>query len=161
MATQGSQIERQFDENWQRSLRSVGLRMEFKVAQWPENLKAARAGRLQMWSLGSTIGADAQPALGYMYGPAAGSRNLARFKLPAFDALYERMLELPDGAQRAELFLRASELVAAYMPYRIHVHRVYTDLNQPWIGGWRQAPFRTEGWQFVEVDVAARDRLSH
>jgi ABC-type transport system substrate-binding protein len=161
MATQGSQIERQFDENWQRSLRSVDLRMEFKVAQWPENLKAARAGRLQMWSLGSTVGADAQPALGYMYGPAAGSRNLARFKLPAFDALYDRMLELPDGAQRSALFLQASELVAAYMPYRIHVHRVYTDLNQPWIGGWRQAPFRTECWQFVDVDVAARDRLSH
>ena len=30
---------------------------------------------------------DAQQALAYMYGPGIGSTNLARFKLPAFDAL--------------------------------------------------------------------------
>jgi len=160
MATQGSQIERQFDENWQRSLQAVGLKIRFETAQWPENLKAARAGRLQMWSLGSTSGADAQPGLGYMYGPSSGSRNLARFKLPAFDAIYERMLTLPDGPQRAALFLEASKLVSAYMPYHIHVHRVYADINQPWATGWRQAAFRDEGWQFVDVDAAARERLS-
>ncbi len=159
MATQGSQIERQFDENWQRSLQAVGLRMEFKIAQWPENLKAARAGRLQMWSLASSLGADGQPALGLMYGPSSGSRNFARFKLPAFDAVYERMLDLPDGPQRAALFRQASELVAAYMPYRIHVHRIYTDVHHPWVHSWRQALFRNECWHFVDVDVRLREHL--
>ena len=160
MATQASQIERQFDENWQKSLAAVGLRMVFNTAQWPENMKAARAGKLQMWSLGSTLGQDAQPALAYMYGPSIGSRNLARFKLPAFDAIYRRMLLLPDGPERAALFIEASQLVAAYMPYRIHVHRVYTDVNHPWITGFRQTPFRNEIWQYIEVDAALRERLA-
>ncbi|MEO5697534.1 MAG: ABC transporter substrate-binding protein [Burkholderiaceae bacterium] len=161
MATQSSQVERQFDENWQKSLAAVGLRIRFNTAQWPENMKAARAGTLQMWSLGSTATTpDGLGPLGYMYGPSIGSDNLARFKLPAFDALYDRMLALPDGPERAGLFHRASELVLAYMPYKIHAHRVYTDLSQPWITGWRQARFRNEAWQFVEVDTAMRDRMT-
>ena len=159
MATQPSQIERQFDENWQKSLQAVGLRIGFDTAQWPENLKSARAGRLQMWRLGSTATSpDAQPALEYMYGPSIGSSNLARFRLPAFDAIYRRMLLLPDGPERAALFIDASNLVLAYMPYHIHVHRVYTDLSQLWITGWRQGLFRNEQWQFVEIDTALRER---
>jgi ABC-type transport system substrate-binding protein len=158
MATQSSQIERQFDENWQKSLAAVGIRIRFNTAQWPENMKAARAGRLQMWSLGSTLGADAQAGFEYMYGPAIGSGNLAHFKLPAFDAIYRRMLVLPDGPERAALFIEASKLVLAYMPYKIHAHRIYTDVTQPWLVGWRQALFRNESWQFAEVDAELRAR---
>lgn len=161
MATQSSQIERQFDENWQKSLQAIGLRIKFDTAQWPENLKAARAGKLQMWSLGSTATTpDGQGLLEYMYSPSVGSSNYARFRLPAFDAIYERMLLLPDGPERAALFIEASKLVVAYMPYKIHAHRVYTDLNQPWITGWRQGLFRNEAWQFVEIDPVLRERMA-
>ena len=161
MATQTSAIERQLDENWQKSLAAVGVRMVFETAQWPENYKAARAGRLQMWGLGSTASSpDGQPALEYMYGPSIGSGNLARFKLPAFDAIYRRMGVLPDGAERAGLFTEAVKLITAYMPYKMHVHRVYLDANQPWVTGWRQAAFRNECWQFVEVDAGARGRAA-
>ncbi len=161
MATQASQIERQFDEIWQKSLAAVGLRVKFNVAQWPENMKAARNGKLAMWALGSSAGVpDGQQALGYMYGPGAGATNLARFKLPAFDAIYNRLSLLPDGAERKALFIEAVNLVTAYMPYRVHVHRVYTDLNHPWLTGYRQGAFRNECWQFVEVDGAMRDRMT-
>ena len=161
MATQASYIERQFDENWQTSLAAVGIRIRFETAQWSENYKAAHAGRLQMWSLGQTATTpDAQPVLEYMYGPASGSGNLARFKLPAFDALYERMLVMPDSPERARLFAEASKLVMAYMPYRIQTHRIYIQLNHPWITGFRQSLFRHEIWQYVEVDVEMRERMT-
>jgi ABC-type transport system substrate-binding protein len=161
MATQSSQIERQFDETWSKSLAAVGLRTRFHTAQWPENMKAARAGKLQMWSLGSTATQpDAQLALEYMYGPSIGHGNLARFKLPAFDALYDRMLLLPDGPERTALFREATKLVLAYMPYKSHVHRIRTDVTHPWITGYRQPLFRNEVWQYVEVDAGMRQRLT-
>ena len=161
MASESSQIDRQMNETWQKSMAAVGLRMVFGTAQWPDNYKAARAGKLQMWFLGSTASEpDAQGSLEFMYSPSIGSANLARFKLPAFDALYSRIKLLPDSPERAALFVEASNLVTAYMPYRIHVHRVYTDLNQPWITGWREALFRREMWQYVEVDGAMRERLT-
>ena len=161
MATQASYIERQFDENWQTSLAAVGIRIRFETAQWSENYKAAHAGRLQMWSLGHTATTpDAQPVLEYMYGPASGSGNLARFRLAAFDELYRRMLVMPDSPQRARLYIEASMLVAAYMPYKIQTHRVYIQLNHPWITGFRQSLFRHEIWQYIEVDAELRDRLT-
>ena len=161
MATQSSQIERQFDEIWQKSMAAIGVRIKFNVAQWPENMKAARAGKLQMWSLGSTASTpDSQQALAYMYGPGIGSTNLARFKLPAFDAIYNRLSLLPNGPVRKALFIEASKLVTAYMPYKVHVHRVFSDLTHPWITGYRLGAFRLESWQFVEVDGAMRERLT-
>ena len=160
MATESSQIDRQYNETWQKSLAAVGLRIRFDTAQWPENLKAARVGKLAMWFLGSTATTpDAQQALSYMYGPGIGSSNLARFKLPAFDAIYDRMSTLPDGLERRALFIEASKLILAYMPYRAHVHRIYTHLNHPWLAGYREGLFRNECWQFVEVDSAMRDRM--
>jgi len=159
MATQASYFERQIDENWQRSLAAIGVRIRFNTAQWPANYKAARAGSLQMWSLGSTASVpDAQQAFNYMYGPAIGGGNLARFKLPAFDAIFDRMTALPDGPERAALFAEAAKIITAYMPYKTHVHRILIHLNHPWITGFRQSLFRYEVWQYVEVDSAARER---
>jgi len=161
MATESSQLDRQYNETWQKSLKAIGVRISFNTAQWPENLKAARAGKVGMWFLGATATTpDAQPVFQYMYSPAIGSSNLARFKLPAFDAIYDRMAVLPDGPERAALFLEASNLLAAYMPYRAHVHRIYTHLNQPWITGYREGFFRNECWQFIEIDGAMRDRMT-
>jgi len=157
MSTEPDQIYRQYNENWQRSTAAIGVRMVFETAQWAEHMKQARAGTLQMWFLGSTAGdPDGQPLLQYMYGPSSGQYNLARFKLPAFDDIYRRMLDLADGPDRRALFRKASELVVAYMPYRIHVHRIYNDFSRPWIAGYRQPFFRNQSWHYIEVDGAMR-----
>ena len=157
MASETEQIYRQYNENWLRSTAAIGIRMVFETAQWSEHMKMARAGTLQMWFLGSTAAQpDAQGALEYMYGESIGQSNLARFKLPAFDAIYRRMLDLPDGPERLALFRQATELVVAYMPYRIHVHRIYNDFSRPWITGYRQPFFRNQSWHYVEVDGARR-----
>ncbi len=159
MATEGTQVDRQYNGNWLKSAAAIGVRMKFAVAQWPENYKASRAGKLQMWFLGGTATQpDGQGDLETMYGEAAGEANLARFKNAGFDALYRRMLDMPDGPERAELFKRASEIVVAYMPYRIHCHRIYNDFAWPWIEGYRQPFFRNQVWHYIEVDGASRAR---
>jgi ABC-type transport system substrate-binding protein len=151
--TQPSQLDRQLNECWQASLTAIGVKMKFITAQWPENMKAARAGKLQMWGLGSTAGTpDGQPGLEYFYGPSIGSANLAHFKNADFDAIYRRMSLLPDGPERKALFIEATKIALVFMPYKIQVHRIYIDLNHPWITGWRQGMFRDEQWQFVEVN---------
>jgi ABC-type transport system substrate-binding protein len=37
---------RQLAELWQKNMADIGIRMAFKTAKWPENLKASRAGKL-------------------------------------------------------------------------------------------------------------------
>jgi ABC-type transport system substrate-binding protein len=157
MATEPQQIYREYSDNWLKSFTSIGLRVRFEISQWSEHYKAARAGKLQMWFLGGTATQpDAQGDLESMYGESLGEANLARFKRPEFDAIYRRMLDLPDGPERAALFKKASEIVVAYMPYRIHVHRIYNDFSRHWITGYRQPFFRNQSWHFIEVDGEQR-----
>lgn len=157
MSTQPDQIYRQFDEQFQRDMQAVGLRVRFLTGQWPEQLKQARAGKLMLWMLGNTASSpDGQDVLQRLYGPMAGGQNLARFRLPAFDALYARLSALPDGPEREALFQQARLLSVAYMPYKASVHRISVDLLHPWVIGYRRPLFWNDWWHRVDLDAAAR-----
>jgi len=159
MATEPEQIYRLFNDMWRRSLLAIGVRCEFRIAQWASNLKSAQGGTLQMWMLGdSATEPDGQDILRYWYGPEAGQGNLARFRLPAFDALFLRLLALPDGPERNALFLECKRLAAAYMPYKVHVHRIANELLHPWVHGYRRTPFWNDWWHMVDVDTQLRAR---
>lgn len=158
-ATQPDQISRQFDELWKRNMDALGVRLVFRPGKWPEQLKAARAGKLMMWSVGSSAGSpDGQGAFDRCFGPSAGGANLARFSMPAFDELYRRMSVLPDGPERLALFKQATKMVLAYAPYKYHVHRIVTDLAHPWLEGYRRPTFWLSYWQYLDVDPARRPK---
>jgi ABC-type transport system substrate-binding protein len=160
MYTQPEQINRTFDELWKKSMDAVGIRMRFVSGQWAAQLKLARSGQAMMWTLGSTANVpDGQDSLERWYGPQSGSQNLARFKLPAFDAIYERLQQLPNGPERDELFLQAKRLAVAYMPYKVQVHRLGSDLWHPWLTGYRKPLFWNDWWQWVDIDPALRESM--
>ena len=157
MATQSDQTTRQLDELWKKNMDALGLRAVLRTAQWPENLKSVRAGKFMIWRVGSSADTpDGHGALERAYGGSIGKGNLARFKLADFDKLYERMKMLPSGAERQTLFDRSAEILTAYAPYRISVHRILTDMSYSWIGGYRRPPFWLDWWQYVDVDAASR-----
>ncbi|PTT93152.1 bicyclomycin resistance protein [Pelomonas sp. HMWF004] len=153
--TESNSLNRAIDELWDKSLREIGIRLQLKIQQWPENLKAAQAGNFQMWQVGSTASQpDGQQILQRYYGPASGTQNLPRFKHPRMDAIYDRMQALPDGPEREALFLEAQRLAVAFMPYKVHVHRLLTDIEQPWMTGFRRPLFWQDFWQFIDIDPA-------
>jgi ABC-type transport system substrate-binding protein len=158
MSTQSDAASRQLDELWKKDMDVLGLRVRLKVAQWPENLKSARAGRFMLWKVGSSAGSpDGQGSLERDYGPSTGGSNIARFQLAAFDRIYDRMKGLPDGPERQALFDEATKIVVAYVPYRIGVHRILTDLAYPWVIGYRRPPYWQDWWQYVDIDHSKRE----
>jgi ABC-type transport system substrate-binding protein len=153
---QPDQTSREIDDLVQKNLKAVGIRVAFQTAQWPENLKAARAGSLTAWSLGSSAAApDSLGALARYDSRQVGGQNLARFRLKAFDEIYERLQFLPDGPERAALFDRANRLAVAYMPYKYRVCRILTDMTYPWMIGYRRTTFWQEWWHYVDIDRGA------
>ena len=164
-ATSPDQQSRQLTELWKKNMDAIGVRMEFKTAKWPEHLKASRAGKLMMWGVGWSAGApDGDTFLALGYGPNKGQANHSRFDLPAFNQIYERQRGLADGPERQALMTQASKLMVAYMPYKVHVHRVWTDLTQPWVLGYHRNVFVREFWKYVDIDPAAlesRGAASH
>ena len=96
---------RQYDELWQRSMNAVGIRVDFVKQKWPDLLKMARYGQLQMWALGNIN--TTPEGFGFMsllYGPHSGFANLSRFNLPEFNQLYDKAQQLPDGPERTQGF---------------------------------------------------------
>jgi ABC-type transport system substrate-binding protein len=158
-ATQPDQASRQLAELWEKNMKAVGLKIDFKVAKWPENLKASRAGKLMMWGVGwSATTPDGDTFLALAYGPNKGGANHSRFNLPAFNALYEKQKALPDGPERRQVMEEASKLMVAYVPYKLSGHRIATDLMHPWVQGFRRNPFVREFYKYVDVEPALRAR---
>jgi ABC-type transport system substrate-binding protein len=106
-----------------------------------------------MWGVGWVAGApDADTFLALGYGPNKGQANHARFDLPAFNRLYERQRMLPNGPERQQLMTEAARLMVAYMPYKVHVHRIYTDLAHPWVLGYHRNIFVRDFFRYIDVD---------
>jgi len=158
-ATQSSQIDRAFNELWKRQLNQLQIRVDFKVNQWPENLKAARVGKLMMWALGNTAtSADPDDFLAFGASQHIGGSNFARFRNKEYDQLYERQRQLPDGPEREAVIYEMKRLFVAYMPYKVHGHRYANDLSQPWLIGYRRHPFSRDFFKYIDIDDARRAR---
>lgn len=158
-ATQPDQQSRKLNELWKKNMDAIGIRIVFKTAKWPEQLKASRAGKLMMWGVGWSAGQpDGDTFLALGYGPNRGQANHARFDLPAFNTLYEKQALLPDGPERQAAMDAAKKLMIAYMPYKVHAHRIWTDLAHPWVGGYSRNIFVREFWKYVDIDPQAQAR---
>ncbi|MCU0952224.1 MAG: ABC transporter substrate-binding protein [Burkholderiaceae bacterium] len=159
MATQPDQLSRQLDELWRKSMTAIGVRLEFRPAKWPENLKNSRAGRLMMWRVGwSAAQPDGDTFLALGYGPNKGQANHARFDLPAFNKLYAVQKTLPDGPEREQLYFDAKKMFVAWAPYKFVGHRIETSVSHPWVIGFRRHPFMRDFWKYVDIDAEQQAR---
>ena len=161
LTTQSDQTTRQLDELWKKDMDGLGLRVVLKVAQWPENLKAVRGGNFMLWRVASSAaGPDGKDSLERAYGGSVGKGNLARFKMDAFDRIYDSLGQLPDGPERQAVFDEATKILVAYVPYRFNVHRILTDMAYSSLIGYRRPPFSLDWWQYVDIDVEAQQRMA-
>jgi ABC-type transport system substrate-binding protein len=150
-----TQLGRSQSELWRKRLHAVGLRVDVEVAPFAELIKRALAGRLMIWGYSWYAGnADGDFYLGMAYGPNGGQSNDARFRLPAFDQVYERQRVLPDGPERLALMREATRLMLAHVPYIAQSHPIVTDLMHARVQGHRRHPFVSDWWRYTSVAAA-------
>lgn len=158
-ATQTDNLSRELAEQWKKNMDAIGVRMGFRMAQWPENLKQATAGKLQMWHVNWSAGApDGETFLSLGYGPSKGQSNKSRFDLPAYNKLFDLQKTLPDGPGRQAAMDEAQRIFVAYMPQKLHAHRIWTDLAQPWVIGYHRNVFLREFFKYVDIDADMQRR---
>ena len=155
--TQSQLRDRRIAEVLNKNMKALGIRVRMHVAQWPENLKSARAGKFQMWSLGGlSASPDSLGAFQRLDSRQIGGQNMARLRLPALDSAYQKLQELPDGPDRLAVFREAERLALAYMPYKFTLNRVSVDMAQPQLVGYRHPVFWNDFWQYVDIDNSRR-----
>ena len=154
-ATQPDAASRALNEIWKKNMDAMNIQIVFKTGKWPEQLKAARSGKLMMWGLGqSSSTPDSQGMIGLAYGPDSGEGNLSRFKNAEFDRLYIQQQSLPDGPERLAILQKLSKIMIAYMPYKFATHRIRTDMMHPWLIGYRRHPISHTFWKYVDIDLS-------
>lgn len=161
LASDPSAIYRQFDELWKRSMDAVGIRIEFIKQKFPDTLKMALAGQLQMWGLANTsLNDEGMVFFDLLYGPHKGMSNLSRFDLPEFNALYDRAKRMPNGPERVALFHRMSALITAYAPWCLHTYRIENVIVHPWLLGYKYNTFDPHPWMYYDLDLERRKAAS-
>ena len=148
----------QVDENWKRSMDDIGLRLSVRKARWQDLLKESNAGKLMIWQLGGSAAApDADTWLQTYYSPNAGFKgNRSRFKLEAYDRIYERARTTPDSPERTKMYQELTRLLVAYAPSKFQTHRILTDMWYPWVVGYRRPAMQgNHFWKYVDIDLGA------
>ncbi|MBL8324915.1 MAG: bicyclomycin resistance protein [Rubrivivax sp.] len=150
------QRSRRSSDLWFKRMKAVGLRTQFEVAPFAEQIRRALAGTLMMWGYTwSASSPDGDFFLGLAYGPNAEQSNDARFKLAAFDRLYERQRVLPDGPERLALMREANKIMLAYTPYIAHLHQVNNDLLHAHVRGPMRQPFSADWFRWIDVGATS------
>lgn len=150
---------RERDEVMKKNLDAIGVKLQLRIGKWPEQLRNSRAGKLMMWGYGlSASSPNSGPSLAMGYSKQAGGQNHSRFSNAKFDELYDRIQLMPDGPERDATIREAQRILIAYMPIKIRVHRIGTDIMQPWVIGYKRHPNAREFWQYVDIDTSKLPR---
>ena len=150
---------REKDELLKKQMDAIGVKMVFRIGQWQEELKNARAGKLQMWSFGlSATAPDSGVVLQQAYGRSLGEQNLSRFKNARYDDLYRQQLLMPDGPARDAVIRECVRILVTYMPIKTYVHRIGTDMWHPWVTGFKRHPFARNFWKYIDIDTSRQPK---
>ena len=137
---------------------SIRIRAEFVKQKFPDLLKQARAGQLQMWGLGNIASSpEGFGVMGLLYGPNAGLSNLPRFNLPEFNEAYAIGKRLPNGPERNKLLRKMSELESVYAPWHLLAYRYENILRWPWLLGYKHNAFNANPWLYWDLDAGMRE----
>jgi ABC-type transport system substrate-binding protein len=150
-------INREYDELWKKALDGVGLRFESRKGPFSENLKAAEACQLAMW--GSAWHADYPDGENFMqlfYGPNIHQSNHACYESASYDAMYDRIRNMPESPERNQLFLLMSRQMEVDGVMKLGVSRYRNVLVYSQVKGYRYHPIVTAVWAYLDIDNAAR-----
>jgi ABC-type transport system substrate-binding protein len=151
-ASSGSVVDREHNELWKKSMNAIGIHMEFDVAPFGDNLRAAKACRLMMWE--SSWGADYPDGDNFMqllYGPNTGQSNNGCYESKTFDAFYERSRDMPDSPERNRLFLEMSRQMEVDGAWSLQLSRERRWLIRPWVKGFKRHPILHAEWQYMDI----------
>ena len=146
-------IGQEMSELWKRGLDLVGIKTNFIVSNFADNLKAATSCELTMW--GAAWMADypeAENFLQLLYGPNSGHGNHGCYQSPAFDSLYAKAMALPLGPERNQIYLQMNRQVEADTAWVLNTTRIRSWLVRPWVKGFKKHPILHAEWPYIDVE---------
>jgi ABC-type transport system substrate-binding protein len=146
-------------EIWKRGLDQIGIHAEHLVSNFADNLKSAQECKLMMWG-GAWLPdfPDGENFLQLLYGPNANRGNQGCYQSPAYDALYEKAIALPPGAERNALYVQMNRQMEGDTAWSLHTSRIRNWVTRPYVLGFKKHPVLHDLWEYMDIDKSIVDQ---
>ncbi len=106
---------------------------------------------------------DPENFLFLLYGPNAKANgdgeNAGNYRNPAFDALFEKMKDLPDGPERLAAVREMTRIVQQDVPWLFGYSDEYAGAYQQWLYNGKPSNMVRDQLQYLRVDPALRQKM--
>ena len=145
-----------------RQLRRVGVQLVVRGTDWNRFQEKLRTGNAQLFFMGWNADyPDPENFLFLLHGPQSRAKgageNAANYLNPEYDALFERMKRLPDGAERNEVIAKMVALVQRDSPWLWGYYPKAYALQHGWLKNRKPTGnLIRNGLKYQKVDVQLR-----
>jgi len=151
-ATESKADQKVQAEIWKKGLEKIGIRVEFNIGNFADNMKAASACQLQMWTgAWAADFPDGENFLQLLTSAKAGRGNHACYESPAYDSLYKSAVALAPGEARTRLYREMNRQMEADTPWVLHTTRIRNWITSARVKGYKKHPILHACWEYIDV----------
>ncbi|HWA36426.1 MAG TPA: ABC transporter substrate-binding protein [Burkholderiales bacterium] len=146
---------------WRRQFEKLSIQLEVRETDWNRFQEKIRKGTQQVYGLGWNADyPDPENFLFLLHGPQAradgAGANSSNYANPEFDALFERMKNMPDTPERQRIIDRMVAVVQRDAPWIFGFHPKDYSLRHGWLSNAKPNDMAGNTLQYLRLDVAAR-----
>ena len=149
---------------WRRQFGKLAIQLEIRDTDWNRFQEKIRKGSQQIYILGWNADyPDPENFLFLLYGPQARVKsqgeNTSNYVNPEFDALFERVKNIPNSAERQRLIDRMVEIARRDAPWLWGYHPKTYGLSHAWMQNGKPNNMARNNLKYLRVDVAKREAM--
>lgn len=140
-----------YSELWKKNLDAIGIRADFRVSNFADNLKAATQCEYMIW--GGAWHADYPEGENFtqlLYGPNVGRGNQSCCSSSAYDGLYKQAMQQPPE-KRMPYYEKMSRQIEADNPLILQDTRIRNWVIQSHVQGFKAHPIMNSNWQYLDI----------
>lgn len=140
-----------YSELWKKNLDAIGIRADFRVSNFADNLQAATQCQYMIW--GGAWHADYPEGENFtqlLYGPNVGRGNQSCYSSSAYDGLYKQAMQQPPE-KRMPYYEKMSRQIEADNPLILQDTRIRNWVIQSHVQGFKAHPIMNSNWQYLDI----------
>ncbi len=149
---------------WRKQFAKLSIQFEPRQTDWNRFQEKLRKGSTQLFIVGwSADYPDPENFMFLLHGPQSRVKtqgeNASNYANPEFDALFERMRNMPNGPERQQIIDRMTEIFRHDAPWIGGFHPKNFALFHSWLGNAKVNEISDNKLKYLRVDAAKREAL--
>ena len=149
---------------WRRQFAKLSIQLEIRDTDWNRFQEKIRKGSQQLYILGWNADyPDPENFLFLLHGPQARARNqgenTSNYVNREFDALFERMKNMPNSAERQRIIDRMVQIVRHDVPWLGGYHPKSYGLTHTWMQNGKPNNMARNNLKYLRIDVRKREAM--